>query len=246
MVGNSLLLKGVDVDRLQELTSGTLRIFPIFLEGTCYYDWLYGLRRLFRQGARPQVVIVGLEVNTALENGVWDESPMTIFDARDVLGVASDLGLDHTATSDLLLSHWSTFWATRSFVRRRILLHIVPHFEDLFPFIRAKTVPLGPEFETTVASRMGSLRELCETYGAKLILLVPPTPSSESAVHQMAMASQKVGVKALVPIDPMVLSASFYQADAIHLNSKGAARFTSALANALPKVVVRETVASPD
>src|SRR5436190_21384735 len=32
MVGNSLLLNGVDVPRLQASTSGSLRIYPMFLE----------------------------------------------------------------------------------------------------------------------------------------------------------------------------------------------------------------------
>jgi hypothetical protein len=53
MVGNSLLLEGVDVHRLQKLTSAQMRIYPIFLEATGYYDWFYGLQRLFRDGARP-------------------------------------------------------------------------------------------------------------------------------------------------------------------------------------------------
>src|ERR1700746_3818917 len=34
MVGNSLLLYGVDVDRLQALTSDRMRVYPIFLEAT--------------------------------------------------------------------------------------------------------------------------------------------------------------------------------------------------------------------
>jgi hypothetical protein len=244
MVGNSFLLRGLDVDRLRDLTSGTLRIYPIFLEGTGYYDWLYGLRHLFRDGARPQVVVIGLEVNTSLENGVWDESPKMILAARDVVGVASDLGLDRTATSDLLLAHYSTFWEKRSFIRRQILVRTVPHFDELFPFIRFH--PQDVEFESIAMPRLRNLRELCEAHGAKLILLIPPTPSSEGAVHRMAIASQKVGVEALVPIDPSALSAKFYQRDAIHLNSEGAARFTSAVANDLPNVVSRETLASPD
>ncbi len=244
MVGNSFLLRGLDVDRLRDLTSRTLRIYPIFLEGTGYYDWLYGLRHLFRDGARPQVVVIGLEVNTSLENGVWDESPKMILAARDVVGVASDLGLDRTATSDLLLAHYSTFWEKRSFIRRQILVRTVPHFDELFPFIRFH--PQDVEFESIAMPRLRNLRELCEAHGAKLILLIPPTPSSEGAVHRMAIASQKVGVEALVPIDPSALSAKFYQRDAIHLNSEGAARFTSAVANDLPNVVSRETLASPD
>src|SRR2546428_8161838 len=38
MIGNSLFLDGIQVDRLQELTSERLRIYPIFLEATGYYD----------------------------------------------------------------------------------------------------------------------------------------------------------------------------------------------------------------
>src|SRR5580693_5151534 len=56
IVGNSLLLHDVQLDRLQALTSARMRIKPIFLEATGYYDWFYALKRLFRQGARPQVV----------------------------------------------------------------------------------------------------------------------------------------------------------------------------------------------
>jgi len=240
LVGNSLLLSGVDVDRLHELSSGRMQIYPIFLEATGYYDWLYGLRRLFRQGARPQVVVVGLPVNLFLGTGVrQDYSPLMLFDARDVLGVASDLRLDHTATSNLLLEHSSTFWDRRSALRAEVLRRIVPHFEDLFSLVKTTpTIPQGPEFEAVAIPRLRTLRELCEAHGAKLIILVPPTPSSEIADRQMAIASQKAGVQTIVPIDPGALSARFYQPDALHLNSEGAALFTSALATDLARHLV--------
>jgi len=240
LVGNSLLLSGVDVDRLHELTSGRMRIYPIFLEATGYYDWLYGLRRLFRRGARPQVVVVGLPVDLFLGTGVrQDYSPLMLFDARDVLGVASDLRLDNTATSNLLLAHSSTFWDRRSVLRTQVLRRIVPHLEDLFSLIKTvPTIPQGPEFEAVAISRLRTLRELCEAHGARLIILVPPTLSSESADRQMAIASQKAGVQTIVPIDPGALSARFYQPDALHLNSEGAALFTSALATDLTRHLV--------
>lgn len=239
MVGNSLLLDGVDVDRLHELTSKDSRIYPVFLQGTGYYDWLYGLRHLFRQGAQPQVVVIGLEMYSALADGVWDQSPMLLFDPKDILGVASDLRLDHTETSNLLLSHVSTFWGMRSFFRRRILSDLIPHYEDLFPFIRAGdlTTPEGPGVESIITDRLHTLRELCEAHGAKLILLIPPTPSSESAVREMIAAAGKAGIETLVPIDPMALPERFYYADRFHLNPEGAVRFTSALAIELPKTI---------
>jgi len=247
MVGNSLLLHGVQLDRLQMLTSSSMRINPILLEQTGYYDWLYTLQGLFRQGARPQVVVVGVGVNYFLANSVrQDYAPMLFFDARDTLAVSSDLHLDRTATSNLLLAHSSAFWDTRSVIRTQILSRMVPHLEDLFLLVNPRpAVPNGPEFEEIAIPRLRRLRDLCEAHGAKLILLVPPTLSSEDAVSQMAGAAHSAGVDVSVPIDPAALSARFYQRDGMHLNSEGAVLFTSALAKDLPeKVVTYETAPS--
>jgi hypothetical protein len=247
MVGNSLLLHGVQLDRLKALTSTSMHIYPIFLEATGYYDWLYGLRRLFRQGARPQVVVVGVGVNYFLRNGVrQDYTPMLFFDAKDTLALASDLHLDRTATSNLLLEHSSVFWDTRSAIRTQILNHMVPHLEDLFLLVNQKpAIPESPEFEEVSILRLRRLHELCEANGAKLILLVPPTLSSENAVNKMAYVAHTAGVDVSVPIDPDVLSARFYQRDGMHLNSEGALLFTSALAKDLPeRVIAHDTLAA--
>ncbi len=248
IVGNSLLLEGVEIDRLQKLTSSQMRIYPIFLEATGYYDWLYGLQRLFREGARPQVVVVGVGVNSFFSNSVrQDYSPLMLFDARGTLDAASDLEMDHTATSNLLLAHSSVFWDTRSVIRTQILCHLLPHCKELFSLLkRQPPVPPAAEFQSMAITRLERLRELCEAHGAKLIILVPPTPSSEDAVHQMTIAAQRTRVDTLVPIDPAALSAKYYQSDELHLNSEGAQLFTSALAAFLPRTVDREQTASPN
>ena len=247
MVGNSLLLHGVELDRLNALTASQMRVYPIFLEATGYYDWLYALQGLFRQGARPQVVVLGVGVNYFLTNAVrQDYAPMLFFNARDTLAAASDLGMDRTATSNLLLSHESVFWDTRSPIRMQILSRMIPRLEDLFSLVNQKpAIPEGAEFTATTLPRLRRLRRLCEAYGAKLILLVPPTLASENAVNQMAEAAHTAGVEVLVPIDPATLSAKYYQPDGMHLNSDGAVLFTSALAKDLPeRVQGRETLAA--
>jgi hypothetical protein len=250
MVGNSLLLEGVDVQRLQKLTAGQVRVYPIFLEGTGYYDWLYGLRRMFREGVRPQVVVLGVGVNSFVANSVrQDYVPMMFFNAQDTYEVASDLKLDRTATSNLLLAHSSAFWDTRSVIRTQILRHTIPRYQELVSLLKPQPViPPASVFQETADSRLQRLRELCEAHGAKLILLVPPTLSSEVAVREMTAAAQKAGVGTLVPIDPVALSAKYYQPDELHLNPEGAALFTSELAASLPNTValVRESVVSPD
>jgi hypothetical protein len=247
MVGNSLLLHGVQLDRLKDLTASRMQVYPIFLEATGYYDWLYALHGLFLRGARPQVVVLGVGVNYFLENGVrQDYAPMMFFNARDTLAVASDLKLDHTATSNLLLAHSSTFWDTRSAIRMQVLNHIVPHLESLFSLVNQKpSVPEGREFAEITLPRLQRLRELCEANGARLILLVPPTLDSGNAINEMSAEARAAGVDVLVPIDPAALSAKFYQPDGMHLNRDGAVLFTSALARDLPeKVRSRETLAA--
>jgi hypothetical protein len=248
LAGNSLLLDGVDTVRLKELTSGQMHVYPIFLEATGYYDWLYGLQRLFREGARPQVVVLGIGVNSFLANSVrQDYAPLMLFDMRDSLDVASDLRMDRTATSNLLLAHLSVFWDTRSVLRTQILRHTVPHYRELVLLLKPQPgIPPSPQFQSTARSRLERLRELCEAYGAKLIILVPPTPSSEDAVRQMTIASQKAGVDTLVPINPSALSVKYYQPDELHLNSEGAALFTTALAEFLPQTIVPESRTTPD
>jgi len=107
-------------------------------------------------------------------------------------------------------------------------------------------VPPLHQFQTTANSRLEQLSELCQAHGAKLIILVPPTPSSEDAVRQMTIAAQNTGVDTLVPIDPTALSAKYYQPDELHLNPEGAALFTSALATFLPQTIARKSMALPD
>src|SRR5258708_27234293 len=213
MVGHSVLVHGVQLTRLQEMTSSSMRIFPIFLEATGYYDWLYALHGLFLRGARPQVVVLGVGVNYFLENGVrQDYAPMMFFNARDTLAVASDLKLDHTATSNLLLAHSSTFWDTRSAIRMQVLNHIVPHLEDLFSLVNQKpAVPEGREFAELTIPRLQRLRELCDANGVRLILLVPPTLDSENAVSQMAAAAQAAGGDVSVAIEPAQLQPKVYR-----------------------------------
>jgi hypothetical protein len=239
MVGNSLLLDGIDVERLQKSTSGRLQIYPMFLEGTHYYDWLYGLRRLFRQGARPQVLVVGLGMESLLQNAVRPESPMLLFDARDVVDVSSDLGLDRTATFNLLLSHWSVFWDTRRIIRLNVLRRAIPGAGELFTLLnKMPSGRIGPEFEAVATSRLRTLRQLGETYGAKVVLLIPPWSTSSEAVRQALAAARKAGLDPMMPINPSPLPAELFEPDGVHLNAKGAAVFTAALEADLPRKIV--------
>jgi hypothetical protein len=240
MVGNSLLLDGVQVDRLRELTATRVRVYPLFLEGTAYLDWFYGLTRLFRKGARPDVVMVGLSLDSLLDDGVRQQyAPRLLFDARDILAVSAETKMDRTVTASLLLAHWSTFWNMRHVIRVQLLTHGLPYFEhlylsDLWSHLRSKRiVPIGSADEGEAVARLQRLRGLCAAYGARVVLLVPPTPTSPASVERLTSVTAASRVDALMPINPAALEAKYFRADDIHVNEDGAALFTDALALAL-------------
>jgi hypothetical protein len=240
MVGNSLLLDGVQVDRLRTLTAARVRLYPLFLEGTAYLDWFYGLKRLFRHGARPDIVMVGLGIDGLLDDAVRQQyAPSLLFDARDILAVSAETKMDRTVTANLLLAHWSTFWNMRNVIRIQLLTHSLPYFEhlylsDLWSHLRSKrVVPMGAAGEAEAVARLQRLRDLCAAHGARVLWLVPPTPTSPTAVERLTHVTSAAGVDALMPVNPALLDPKYFRADGIHVNEDGAVLFTDALASAL-------------
>ena len=108
---------------------------------------------------------------------------------------------------------------------------MIPHFRELFSLIQTpRNTILRPDSETIAESRLKKLRDLCDAYQVKSIMLAPPVPSSAHTVHILVRISHGIGVAAWAPVDPTALTARHYEPDAFHLNSEGAAPFTTAIA----------------
>src|SRR5213593_449911 len=108
----------------------------------------------------------------------------------------------------------------RRVIRTQILRRAIPDGRALFTlFKKIPSTPIGPDFEAVATSRLRTLRQLGETYGAKVVLLIPPWSTSPDAVRQLIAAARKAGLDPLVPINPSALPAAFYDPDNIHLNA---------------------------
>src|SRR5581483_955276 len=70
LVGNSLLLAGVDIPLLNTLSSGGFSYSRLVIEQTQYADWFFGLRRLLSEGARPDAVVLVFGANHWLADAV--------------------------------------------------------------------------------------------------------------------------------------------------------------------------------
>jgi hypothetical protein len=238
VVGNSLLLHGVDFPTLQRNAGSDLELYRTVFENTGYLDWHYGLRRLFRSGARPDVVVLVLNPMQLVSN--WtdgDYSVQMLVDKQDLLQFANDLRADRNRISVLALDNMSYFFGTRAETRSWLLGKLIPDLPSLTHHFHVNSsVPENNRIAEISEERLRQTRRLCEQYGAIFVLAIPPAidDSGESIV---ARTAQMLSIPILMPVRPGALPRSDY-ADLIHLNAQGAAEFTSALAPALRAVVL--------
>ena len=229
LLGNSLLLRGLDYPKIQNDLTPTARPVRYVIENTDYLDWYYGLRRLFAEGVRPSMVLLCLNLGQTLSHGVLDQSAWHLVGARDLLAVSRDAGLDTTRTSGLMFAHWSAFYAGRAGIRNYILNVTDPGYAAELHRL-ANHPPVLPSEEKMLAQsreRLRALDQLCRQNGVRFVLLIPPALGGRSDILLQAGTLDHIDVDA--PIALGSLGPEFFRADRYHLNKKGATVFTDAI-----------------
>jgi hypothetical protein len=235
VVGNSLLDAGVEFDRMRQAFDADWDARRLIVEQTRFFDWYYGLRRLFGDGARPEVLVLMLSPRQWVQTGIrGDYFAHYMMNAADLIDVARDLDLHPTQVTGFAVARFSTFWGARAEIRNFVLGHTLP---DLGRLMKAATVVdprpmIDDEVEATVRPRIERLRRLLDGYQCKLVVVVPPLQSPQDGGRGLVRAASAAGVTALRPIVSGSLSATYYD-DAEHLNPTGASVFTDSLISGL-------------
>lgn len=237
LLGNSLLGAGVDMEALRAEFGSRAKIERVMVEDTLFFDWLYGMRRLFSVGSRPDLVALVIGPEQIVADRVRGEyTAYRLMRTSDTLEIGSRLGLSNTATADLYLSSMSAFLGMRNNIRRRVLLAMVPGLRSLMPRLNARTEQaLVPAVATPKsAERLAEFKAMVEKAGSRLVLVVPPTGASTfpASVEIIREAARLANTALLVPIEgPDVDRRQF--SDGFHLTPEGASRFTRLLAEGL-------------
>lgn len=239
-VGNSLLIVDVDLSILKETLPADFEIKRFAVEQTTYFDWLYGLRRIFNDGARPDVVVLALTARQMAVSEVLGEYfANKMMSARDLARVAGDLELDRTTASNLLFGHVSTFYAGRADIRKWLLAKIFPGVHELTDLM--KQLPqseLGAEQLQALPQRLAALKETAAQYDARLVFIAPPV-MSEAHSDVLTASGEAAGVPVIVALPAPALSREDFGPDGFHMSDTGAARYTRALAPLLERAVDR-------
>jgi hypothetical protein len=240
IVGNSLLIAGVDVGVLNGPLQPRWRGVRFGIEQTTYYDWYYGLRRLTAAGARPSAIIVCLEPRHLVGSSVRTEIfAHYLMRMSDTFSVSQALDLTPSATADLLFANVSAFWALRKEIRKNLLGRLMPELPKLTKMMTRGGGSPSPEIDellTTGRVRLEALRDTADAAGAKLILVLMP-PVSSAHTPALQELGNELGIPIMTPLTDQDLLPGDYDLDQYHLSSQGRLRFTNALADALLAVL---------
>lgn len=236
VIGNSLLLQGIDRAKLQQMLApaAAVTVFPI--EGTTYFDWYYGLRRLFAEGARPATIVLCINSRQVISNGTNGERfARSLMRLRDLPAVAEAAKLDSMTVSSYFFANASAWLGGRSYLRNGLLQRWMPDADILVTHFTARDLApftASPMVVATALSRLEQFAALSQENGAEFIWLVPPTLNSADPAPAIKRAAAVHDLPVLIPYRPGSLPRSVF-ADGFHLNSQGAALFTAQAAPAL-------------
>lgn len=236
LAGNSLLLEGVQLDHLHNSLASEYEVSRLGIEQTHYLDWYFGLRRLLEEGARPSLIVLSLATDQLASTlTLGEEFAHRQMSAHDFPLAIQASKLDRTTASTYLFAHWSNWLAGKSVIRERVLILLVPNFRQL----AGRIADHGPHVSdpqlllSRARQRLPELRELSQTYGVKIVLLVPPTQREDHSREIQAMGEQ-TGLPVWVLSPPGEFPRDLYR-DGFHLNDRGSEIFTSRLAEQIRK-----------
>lgn len=237
IVGNSLVLHGIDEQAIDSVLGPGYEVKKETIVGSGYEDWLYGVPSLLDRGSRPNVVVLGFSpAQLVMDRPPIARTTRLVWTARNLGRYTMRAHVGLTAASNLLLQHFSAFFALRDQLRQDSRKLIVPGYaamsHDFFD-----GAPLKPDSTTDIAiaaTRLAQLDSACAARGVHFVFLLMPTRAVDDAAIEPMMieAGRRANVPVLVPISNKELPAAD-QLDGYHLNPAGAVVFSERTGAAL-------------
>lgn len=231
VLGNSLTLRGIDMPLLQAKLGARCRAMRWAVDATGYFDWYFGLKRLFRAGARPDVILLGArsyDLGANHPRGSYFARHM--LDRGDLGEAAAETGANATEASEMLFANQSAFYGQRPEINKKLLCVLLPDFPRMAERLQMKEAPLSA---ATCSQRLGprltSLKALCAAHGARLIVWTPPHTRADQGAADELRAGGQAGVDLLVPVRHNEIPPERFL-DGEHLAPAGAVQLTTALA----------------
>lgn len=248
IVGNSLVLHGIDEQALDSSLGPGYEAKKETIVGSGYQDWLYGVPSLLDRGSHPSVIVLGFSpAQLVMDRPPIARTTRMVWTARNLERYTMNAHVGLTAATNLILQHFSAFFALRDQLRQDSRKLLVPGYAAMsHDFFDGAPLKPNPTADITIAaSRLAALDSACAARGVHFVFLLMPTRAIDDAAIEpmMVEAGKRAGVPVLVPISNRELPAAD-QLDGYHLNAAGAVVFSERTAAALRSLSAVETPTS--
>jgi lysophospholipase L1-like esterase len=239
VVGNSLLEAGILRDAFATAMAPQFEVAVYPIEATTYWDWYFGLRRLFAEGVHPRHVVLTMNVRQLLSNSTNGEPfARSMLQTRDLPALTRAAHLDPMTASNYFFASQSEWIGARASIRNALLERWLPDAPLLvahFAGANRAAAPADPDLDLAI-ERLRALAALCAEHGATFQLLLPPSLNATDAAPSLVAAATGANLQVLMPFPPASLAATEFS-DGFHLNAAGAARFTNEAASGLRRTL---------
>lgn len=228
-LGNSLPLEGIDIPQLRTSLGHRAVCIPFFIEQTQYLDWYFGMRRLFEEGSKPDIVVVSMSIPHLMSSLIrGDYSSFYLFRTADFPEIKRDTHSNLTTMSGLLLAHYSLFYAGRTPLRNFLLNKIDPSYGNFLHGLSTRpALYTNPgAADDILTKRLQELRELSNAEGVRFVFLLPPGFGPNEST--LVVSGKQAGAQVIVPIDLNAFDRDKFR-DGFHLNKAGSIIFTRQL-----------------
>jgi hypothetical protein len=233
LTGSSLLNASISIPTLElELEPKGVHVRRWLVEQTSYYDWWYGLRHIFADGARPNEVWITMAPQELVIDSILGEfGAFYVYQASDVPDLIRTLSIAPTPASGLILASYSEFYGLRNDIRKVMLGRLLPGFADLrLMFIGKGQDTLMPREQAVrvARERLIRIKELCRQHGATLHYVMPAA-GKVSYMDEVKEGARQARVDVWEPAPLGTYSPKDFS-DGYHLNLELAPAFTRKLA----------------
>lgn len=235
LTGNSLLLEGLDLPKTQATLAPRYSVSRFVVEQTEYLDWFFGTRRLLAEGARPAILVLTLPTGHLISSGTRGEYfARHQMQAGDIVEVAQASRLDMTTASNFWFAHFSEWLGSKAEIRKVFLAQALGNLDALASRVtnRNDSIPSDEAIEGILAPRLQALKAVCESYGVRLVLMLPALLDAQEKVNGVTAACRRNRISVLQPYLPGELTSAYFR-DGFHLNAAGENLFTARFCNRL-------------
>jgi hypothetical protein len=243
IVGNSLVLHGVDLDALQAALGPGYEAKKEYVLGSGYQDWRYGVPSLLDRGSRPSFIVLGFSpAQLVTDRPPVGRTARLVWTTGNLERYTVDERIGLTEASNLVLQHYSAFFALRDQLRQDSRKLIVPDYTAMAHDFFDRT-PITPDSVSDVA--IAALDSICAAKGVRFAYLLIPTRAPDDVVIEPMMieAGKRAGVPVLIPVSNRALLPTD-MLDGYHMNPTGAAAFSARTGAALRSISEAATRAS--